>query len=93
VNNPRPKHSAADAPEPTPTPAEFFVCLPRAVCLRPPLRHRGQSPQAGLSVAEFCLASACACLARRRVAEARHQYSLRAGREALRAARKTFSKE
>ena len=41
-----------------------FVFLPAAILKSPPIRHRGDGPDAGLTVYEFVIAATCAGLAR-----------------------------
>jgi hypothetical protein len=60
-----------------------FVCIPRQVLTRPPIRHRGSPADTSLSVFEFVIGVACIALARPQAAKARHDYALRAGLRAM----------
>jgi hypothetical protein len=70
-----------------------YVCLARGFATHPPIRHRGDKSDADLSLFEFVIAATCAGLARAKLAEARHQHALRAGREALQRERPQASRD
>jgi hypothetical protein len=87
------------APAPAPAPAPklsrntnatqaVFVCLPNAVLKRPPIRHRDEPSDSGLSALEFAVAVACVTLARVDVVTASRKHALLAGKAAMRLARK-----
>jgi hypothetical protein len=64
-----------------------FVCVPNAVLKSPPIRHRGESADFGISPLEFSIAGACIALARSTRAQARHKYGLSQGKIAIRSLR------
>jgi hypothetical protein len=64
-----------------------FVFLPRAVLLAPPLRHRGDAPESGLTVFELAVAGACIMVARQAAADDVRIRALQAGKAAIETAR------
>jgi hypothetical protein len=76
-------------PKPAPKPKSVFdfALLERQILLRPPLRHRGEPPEGGLSVFEFCLGVAAVILAKRSFGAAAYRDGQRAGKRAMTANR------
>jgi hypothetical protein len=72
---------------PKPKPPGEFALLAREILSRPPLRHRGELPKAGLSVFEFCIGVAATILARRDREARAHRAGLRGGKRAMTAKR------
>jgi hypothetical protein len=66
----------------------YYVFLPNALLRDPPIRHRGEHVEVGLSVFEFAIAGACAILARQKIASIRHDHAFGRGGEAIRGQRK-----
>lgn len=82
-----PPAESADKPK---SPAEF-VNLGREILSHPPLRHRGDRPEAGLSVYEFCLGMGAILLALTDRAAEQHRSAIRTGKRAM--ARKRSSEQ
>jgi hypothetical protein len=82
-----PKPKAKRVPTPKPKSTFDFAFVAREILLRPPLRHRGEPPEAGLSVFDFCIGVAATILARRARAAKAHHAGLRAGKRAMTAKR------
>jgi hypothetical protein len=61
-----------------------FVFIPRELLTHPPIRHRGETEEAGLSVFEFAVAAAIILLARQARRNAGHRAALQTGRKAMR---------
>ncbi len=70
-----------------------FVCIPRELAIKPPIRHRGADADDGLSVFEFVVAATCASLARAGLNRIRHEYALGIGKEAITRERRQASKD
>ena len=70
-----------------------FVCIPRELAIKPPIRHRGALADGGLSVFEFVVAATCATLARAGLNNIRHEYALSVGKKAIKRERLQASKD
>ena len=70
-----------------------FVCIPRQLVIRPPIRHRGAPDDDGLSVFEFVVAATCVRLARAELNNFRHKYALSIGKKAINRERRHASKD
>jgi hypothetical protein len=67
-----------------------YVRWPREVLLDPPVRHRGNQPEAGLTVFEVAVAGGILLLAGEVLSAERHKASMRAGRREMRRARREW---
>jgi len=67
---------------------QVYICLPRELATHPPLRRRGDPPQAGLSVFEFALVGGCCALARSEYARAREKSAFETAKAELKSRRK-----
>jgi hypothetical protein len=84
---PKPKPSIERYRPPKPKSPAEFAPLSREILSQPPLRHRGELPEAGLSVSEFVTGVAATILARRDREHHAHRAGLRAGKRAMDAQR------
>jgi hypothetical protein len=83
VGEEKERRAKSDAPQ--------YIFLPNELVNHPPIRHRGENVEVGLSVYEFALAAACVFLARQNIASARHAHSWRKGRGTIRRQRRNMA--
>jgi hypothetical protein len=86
-----PDEQQATQPYPSNKPlTPFWVGLPNALLQNPPIRHRGERPELGLTVFEFALGSGLLLLARMQIGSDRYQYAWVAGKHAIKESRVAF---
>ena len=67
--------------------APSYVHILRAIMLSPPIRHRGEAEEVGLSVFEFAIGATAIRLAKKQRSNAAHEYGLRSGAKSMDAKR------
>ncbi|MQA64503.1 MAG: hypothetical protein GEU76_01155 [Alphaproteobacteria bacterium] len=88
-----PRYVPKQRAKPAQKPLSGFVIFPRAVLRNPPLRHRDDAPEVGLTVFELAVAGALIMTARQATAEDLHAVAWSAGRDAIKTARAALTPE